>query len=86
MVNFSKLRVEEKKMKKWLLMALPVMLSMAMAGCGSSSETSGSGNNAAASEPIKVTVGDFLGETFLYPVKIANEKGFFEEEFAEDNI
>lgn len=73
-------------MKKWLLMALPIMLSMAMAGCGSSSETSGSGNNAATSEPIKVTVGDFLGETFLYPVKIANEKGFFEEEFAEDNI
>ena len=28
-----------------------------------------------------VRVGDFLGETFLYPVKIANAKGFFEEEF-----
>lgn len=37
-------------------------------------------------DKIKVTVGDFLGETFLYPVKIANELGFFEEEFAEDNI
>lgn len=37
-------------------------------------------------EAIKVTVGDFLGETFLYPVKIANQLGFFEEEFADDNI
>lgn len=26
------------------------------------------------------------GETFLYPVKIANAKGFFEEEFGKDNI
>ena len=33
-----------------------------------------------------VRVGDFLGETFLYPVKIANAKGFFEEEFGKDNI
>ena len=31
-------------------------------------------------------VGDFLGETFLYPVKLAAELGMFEEEFAKDNI
>lgn len=40
----------------------------------------------AGQEELVVTVGDFLAEAFLYPVKIANEKGFFEEEFAEDNI
>lgn len=37
-------------------------------------------------EPMEIHVGDFLGETFLYPVKLANELGMFEEEFAKDNI
>lgn len=37
-------------------------------------------------EKLVVRVGDFLGETFLYPVKIANQMGFFEEEFGKDNI
>ena len=37
-------------------------------------------------EVLEVHVGDFLGETFLYPVKLAAELGMFEEEFAKDNI
>lgn len=37
-------------------------------------------------EALEVHVGDFLGETFLYPVKLAAELGMFEEEFAKDNI
>lgn len=37
-------------------------------------------------EPMEIHVGDFLGETFLYPVKLANELGMFEEEFSKDNI
>lgn len=37
-------------------------------------------------EKIKVTVGDFRAQAFLYPVKLANELGFFEDEFAADNI
>ena len=44
-------------------------------------ETSGS-----MGETLEVHVGDFLGETFLYPVKLAAELGMFEEEFAKDNI
>lgn len=37
-------------------------------------------------EPMEIHVGDFLGETFLYPVKLASDLGMFEEEFAKDNI
>lgn len=37
-------------------------------------------------EPMEIHVGDFIGETFLYPVKLAVALGFFEEEFAADNV
>lgn len=37
-------------------------------------------------EPMTIHVGDFLGETFLYPVKLAAKLGMFEEEFEKDNI
>lgn len=37
-------------------------------------------------EPMEIHVGDFIGETFLYPVKLAAKLGFFEEEFAADNV
>lgn len=37
-------------------------------------------------EPLEIHVGDFIGETFLYPVKLAAKLGFFEEEFAADNV
>lgn len=37
-------------------------------------------------EPLEIHVGDFIGETFLYPVKLAAKLGFFEDEFAADNV
>ncbi|MCC8060544.1 MAG: ABC transporter substrate-binding protein [Clostridiales bacterium] len=37
-------------------------------------------------EPMEIHVGDFIAETFLYPVKLAVKLGFFEEEFSSDQV
>lgn len=81
-------------MKKMALLTLAAIMGVSLLGCGSggnetttaaAGETSAE-STSASSEPLTVTVGDFLGETFLYPVKIANQLGYFEEEFGKDNI
>lgn len=37
-------------------------------------------------EPMEIHVGDFPGLAFLYPIKLADSLGMFEDEFAKDNI
>lgn len=71
-------------MKRLMAMLLALSLACSMSACSSDTEKSSTAEG--EGEEIVVRVGDFLGETFLYPVKIANAKGFFEEEFAKDNI
>lgn len=77
-------------MKRLLTTVLAASMVFSLAGCSNNASNNGdqpsSAGNQANDEEIVVHVGDFLAETFLYPVKIANEMGFFEEEFAEDNI
>lgn len=70
-------------MKRLMAMLLAAAMACSLTAC-SSNESSTAENS--EGEELVVRVGDFLGESFLYPVKIANAKGFFEEEFADDNI
>ena len=71
-------------MKRLMAMLLAAAMACSMTACSSSDgqKSTAEGENG----EMIVRVGDFLGETFLYPVKIANAKGFFEEEFGKDNI
>lgn len=71
-------------MKRLMAMLLAAAMACSMTACSSSDgqKSTAEGENG----EMVVRVGDFLGETFLYPVKIANAKGFFEEEFGKDNI
>lgn len=81
-------------MKRLTAILLSVVIAGSLTACGTSPNNSspqpGGSQEAEQSggtrEEMVVHVGDFLAETFLYPVKIANELGFFEEEFAKDNI
>ena len=68
-------------MKRLMATLLAAVMAFSMTACASESSDAKGENG-----EMVVRVGDFLGETFLYPVKIAKAKGFFEEEFAKDNI
>lgn len=71
------------------LAALILVLAAFATGCGSSddsSATAASGGGGSASAPETIKVGSFSKAVDYAPYLIARKKGWFEEEFAKDNV
>jgi len=81
-INFREGVNVRKGFLRLIALMVIVMLSLSLVGCGSSkkAETTDAGNN---KQNLTVTLAD---QTAYFPIKIAEELGYFKDEFEKDGI
>jgi len=73
------------KHARWLITMIVLAGMLTLVGCGSKTAASGGQTGGGSGEKIVLRVGDFASPMYDH-IKIAKLKGFYEEEFAKDNI